>query len=130
MGTRHVCVLAGDGSLWCWGDNKYGQLGDGTTASRTAPVQVTALGSDVVQVSAGEAYTCAVKRDGSAWCWGSNGAGQLGTGKWIDALAPSPVSGLGSMVVQVALGTEHTCARQTLMPHQDGRRLDIPSILA
>jgi alpha-tubulin suppressor-like RCC1 family protein len=113
MGSRHVCALAGDGSLWCWGDNKDGQLGDGTTASKTAPVQVTALGSDVVQVSAGEAFTCAVKGDGSAWCWGSNAAGQLGNGKWADTLVPTLVSGLASMVAQMVVGTEHSCARKT-----------------
>jgi alpha-tubulin suppressor-like RCC1 family protein len=111
MSTLHACALAGDGSLWCWGDNKDGQLGDGTTESKTAPVWVASLGTDVVHVAVGDLYTCVIKRDGSLWCWGSNGSGQLGNGKGMNAWAPERVAGLGSQVTQVALGTGHTCAR-------------------
>src|SRR5262249_44825027 len=73
----HACALLADGPVRCWGSNYRGQLGDGTTTFRSAPVAVTGL-RDVAFIAAGERHTCAARRDGSVSCWGSNDHGQLG----------------------------------------------------
>jgi len=74
-GGTHACALKKDGSLWCWGSNYSGQLGDGTNQDRLVPAQV--ISSGVLQFSLGLQHTCAVKKDGSLWCWGRNEYGQL-----------------------------------------------------
>ncbi|MDB4882213.1 MAG: hypothetical protein JWL95_979 [Gemmatimonadetes bacterium] len=78
--TTHACALKTNGALYCWGSNGYGQLGDGTRASRTALQQV-GVDRDWVDVALGQYFTCAAKKDGSVWCWGKNGVdGSLGDG--------------------------------------------------
>jgi alpha-tubulin suppressor-like RCC1 family protein len=89
---EHTCVIAGDGTTWCWGHNEAGQLGDGTREARMAPVAV-ATTSRFVSMSAGGQHTCALTGDGHAWCWGSNVYGELGEGsqRWSDT--PVEVAG-------------------------------------
>jgi len=108
-GYYHSCVLLDDGRLQCWGDNGYGQIGDGTIVIRRTPTVVPGLDS-VVSVSAGGQHTCAVLADGSARCWGSNLYLQLGSGLTGDSASPLPVQGL-SGAVSISAGTSHTCAR-------------------
>jgi len=92
-GLWHTCAVKTDGSLWCWGSNGYGQLGDGTNTGRTTPVQI--MSSGVSSVSLGLWHTCAVKTDGSLWCWGTNWSGQLGDGSaWKNT--PVYIMNLGS----------------------------------
>jgi alpha-tubulin suppressor-like RCC1 family protein len=110
-GEYHTCARKTDGTLWCWGDNTYGELGDGTTVMKSAPVQVTALGSSVVEVAAGRAHTCARKKDGSLWCWGGNQYGQLGDGTTTNR--PAPVAAFGADTLRVAAGGYGTCAEKT-----------------
>lgn len=88
LGDRHSCARKGDGSVWCWGQNEHGQLGDGSTTTRPSPVLVSGLGAGVVELSAGARHTCARKDDGSIWCWGHNDRGQLGDGTTVDRAAP------------------------------------------
>jgi hypothetical protein len=77
----HDCAWTAAGDLYCWGDNTFGQLGDGTTTLRTGVVKATAAGGPVKSASAGNRQTCAVRAaDGRLVCWGWNGAGELGTG--------------------------------------------------
>ena len=113
-GLLHACALKGDGTLWCWGANGFGQLGDATLDDKASPVPVTALGSDVVQVTAGDDSTCALKRDGTVWCWGANHNGQLGNGTTTDSSTPTQAAALGSMVAEVATSSSSylTCARK------------------
>lgn len=112
-GQWHACARKGDGTLWCWGRGAYGQLGNGTTSPTTSPVQVTSLGTGVVDVAAGENHTCARKGDGTLWCWGDNWAGQVGDGTPPGLKAsPVQVTALGTGVVEVATGGNHTCARK------------------
>jgi alpha-tubulin suppressor-like RCC1 family protein len=106
----HSCVRQADGTLWCWGANTAGQLGDGSNLARPTPVQVAALGSDVRQVSpSSHLHTCARLDNGTAWCWGANDYGQLGNGTASSSSVPVKVAGL-SNVVQVSAGDFHTCA--------------------
>jgi alpha-tubulin suppressor-like RCC1 family protein len=108
-GENHTCAVKTDGSLWCWGNNSYGQLGDGTYTDRNTPVQI--MSSGVSSVALGGYHTCAVKTDGSLWCWGYNGSGQLGDGTYTSR--NTPVQIMSSGVSSVALGGYHTCAVKT-----------------
>ncbi len=110
-GDRHTCALKRDGGAWCWGDNASGQLGDGTTSLKDRPTPVSTLSSAVVDLSAGGDHTCAVKTDGSLWCWGENGSGQLGVGGSSDRTTPTQVT--IPQVSRVAAGGAHTCALTT-----------------
>jgi alpha-tubulin suppressor-like RCC1 family protein len=119
-GDGHTCALHRDGRVSCWGDNRAGQLGDGTTVNRVVPTLVGGL-TDAVAVSAGAEHTCALRRDGSAVCWGRNDGGQLGDNTTVACspspgpcpghLVPTPVVGL-SNAVEIGAGSNHTCARR------------------
>lgn len=78
-------ALRSDGTLWAWGSNTYGQLGDGTTTQRPSPVQVPFTG--VVSIAGGYLHALAVRSDGTLWSWGTNAHGQLGN----DPVRRSPV---------------------------------------
>jgi alpha-tubulin suppressor-like RCC1 family protein len=112
-GSFHSCATKTDGSAWCWGYNLNGRLGDGTVANRSSPVQVLGFSSGIARISAGGHQTCAVKTDGSVWCWGTNQFGQLGDGTTENRYEPVPVSGLSSGVFAVFSGGAHNCALLT-----------------
>jgi alpha-tubulin suppressor-like RCC1 family protein len=99
----HGLEARSDGTAWAWGDNAAGELGDGTTTSRLAPVQVTGL-TGVTLVAGGCTHSLALRSDGTVWAWGYNGAGQLGRGTvtGVEATA-APVSGLAG-VTKIAAG--------------------------
>jgi alpha-tubulin suppressor-like RCC1 family protein len=109
-GGEHTCALRTDGTVLCWGDNFYGQVGDGTTPPRFSPTPVTGLGAGQRSVAAGDSHTCAVTHGGAVSCWGSNWAGQLGDATTTPRFTPTPVSGLDGGVAEVAAGGSHTCA--------------------
>jgi alpha-tubulin suppressor-like RCC1 family protein len=101
-------AVKSDGSLWAWGNNDSGQLGDGTTASRALPAAVPGM-NGVVAVAAGWASVAAVKYDGSVWAWGDNWGGYLGDQTDISRYSPVAISGVSS-VVGIAKGYFHTVA--------------------
>ncbi|WP_338796768.1 IPTL-CTERM sorting domain-containing protein [Acidovorax sp. DW039] len=112
-GDNHSCGLTVAGGAFCWGDNRYGQLGDGTETDRALPVAVESLPSGVIQLAAGTRHTCALTSAGAVLCWGSNGAGQLGDGTNTFSKTPVPVSGLSGGVQSIAAGGDFTCAVTT-----------------
>src|SRR5262245_53116359 len=71
-GDAHACAVRNDGSLWCWGANSLGQIGDGTVVDRPLPTHVM---DSVQDVSAGMNDTCVLKTDHTVWCWGRNAVG-------------------------------------------------------
>jgi len=91
VSAGHVCALKTDGTVWCWGYNGYGQLGEGDTTSRATPTLVSALGGVKYIEAAGSGsygYTCALKTNGEVWCWGINVYGQLGDGTATQRTSP------------------------------------------
>jgi alpha-tubulin suppressor-like RCC1 family protein len=106
-GVYHTCAVMPDTTVWCWGSNGFGQLGDRTTASRRKAVEVLWL-SGAVAVTAGEFHTCALKNDGTVWCWGKNLSGQLGTAGVTSSTAPLKVEGITALAISA--GASHTCA--------------------
>ena len=106
-GSLHNCAIQTDRTLWCWGNNADGQLGDGTTHMRVNPTQV--LGADWASVSAGLYHTCATKTDGSLWCWGDNSNGQLGVVTSAPSPSPVQVTAGAATWLSVTTGQSHTC---------------------
>ena len=107
-GGGHSCALMPDQSVWCWGQNTTGQLGDGSTADSTVPVQVQGL-PPALNVGAGHDHTCAVATTNAVWCWGNNAFGELGNGT-TSTSQPLPVQAQGVSALQVSAGYGFTCA--------------------
>jgi len=110
--STHSCGRTREGTLWCWGNNVHGELGDGSTVHRSTPVQVSGTYSSV---AVGEWHTCAIGTDGITYCWGDNFAGQLGNGQSgfrsgsiaYREVTPQPIS---AAFTKVEAGGVHTCA--------------------
>lgn len=93
-------VRTSDGSIWSWGRNIYGEVGDGSTTTRYSPVRVAGLPRAATSLSSGYGSSYVVLSDGSLWAWGYNAFGQVGDGTTTDRLTPVQVTGLTSRVVQ------------------------------
>ena len=99
-GTVHTCAITAAGSVKCWGDNFFGQLGDGSGTGRSTPVNVVGLTSTVTDIEAGVGHTCAITTVGGVACWGHNGNGQLGGGENTTLIHPTPVvAAIGSQSI-------------------------------
>jgi alpha-tubulin suppressor-like RCC1 family protein len=107
-GATHSCGLTAGGTAFCWGQNVYGGVGDGTTTDRLTPAAV-AGGLSFTALTSGGWYTCGLTADGTAYCWGRNSSGQLGDGSTTDRLTPVAVAG-GLSFTALAAGDRHTCA--------------------
>ena len=108
-GSAHTCARRSDGSVWCWGTNVSGSVGDGTDRPRPFPTRSGDI-DDATGISAGFGHTCAVHGDGSASCWGDGRNGQLGDGTEYNLrLAPSPVADLTD-ATSIMAGFWQTCA--------------------
>ena len=114
VGYEFTCAIddpgnVGNGPVYCWGRNDVGQLGDGTTIDRATPRPVGdgTFAKTFVKVWAGGEHACALEANGTAWCWGYNGAGELGIGGYGVQLVPAQVTGQWQAM---ALGYYFTCA--------------------
>ena len=110
-GLNFTVALKTDGSLWTWGFNNDGELGDGTTTGHDSPEQI---GTDTnwAQVSAGDSRTLALKTDGTLWAWGFNGDGELGDGTTTGRDSPEQI-GSETNWAQVSAGYNHSVAVKT-----------------
>jgi len=106
-GNAHTCGIKSDDTLWCWGLNTNGRLGDNSQTQRQIPTAVNGGGS-WKNVSTGAAHTCGIKSNDTLWCWGLNTGGQLGDNSTTQRLIPTAINGGGSWK-QVAAGSVHTC---------------------
>ncbi|OKP93859.1 hypothetical protein A3849_30350, partial [Paenibacillus sp. P46E] len=93
----HTLQIKADNKVWAWGQNSNGQLGDGTTTSKTTAVVIPGL-ENMVSVAAGNMHSLALKSDGTVWSWGYNNAGQLGNGSNISQLSPVQVKNLTGVI--------------------------------
>jgi alpha-tubulin suppressor-like RCC1 family protein len=120
VGLAHVVAIAGgrdhslavksNGSVWAWGWNRYGQLGDGTTTNRSSPVRVllpTTL--TIRRVTAGADHSVALSKAGRVWAWGQNSFGQLGDGTGVERHRPVRLTSIAG-IVAVGTGRLHTLA--------------------
>jgi alpha-tubulin suppressor-like RCC1 family protein len=90
-GASHTCALMTAGNIACWGDNRWGQLGDGTTENRSLPTPVLGIGEPLFGITGGDNFTCGTTQSGGVKCWGSNYVGQLGDHTLVDRLMPVDV---------------------------------------
>jgi Regulator of chromosome condensation (RCC1) repeat/Abnormal spindle-like microcephaly-assoc'd, ASPM-SPD-2-Hydin/IPT/TIG domain len=122
-GHYHSLAVKSDGTVWAWGMNHVGQLGNNSTTDSSAPVQVAGPGgvgvlAGVTEVAAGAGWSLAVKSDGTVWAWGFNGYGQLGNNSTTDSSVPVQVVGPGATggldgVTSIAAGAFYGLARKT-----------------
>jgi alpha-tubulin suppressor-like RCC1 family protein len=108
VGTFSSSAIKTDGTLWSWGDNYAGQLGDNSIAPKSSPVQTIAGGTNWKQAAVGFGYMSAVKTDGTLWLWGSNIAGQLGTNDRSNRISPVQTIAGGNNWKQVSLTNQST----------------------
>jgi len=95
-GNFSVAALKSDGTVWTWGDNSLGQLGNGTTTNSSVPVQVKGL-TNVKVIASGIGHVAAIKSDNTVWSWGTNYCGALGNGSTVDySSVPVQATGLNN----------------------------------
>ena len=129
-GVDHSCGVRADGTAWCWGSNAHGQLGDGTKTSSRAPVQVAPVpaydpnsqrGSDPsaawTLISAGSMNSCALRSDHTAWCWGWNRYGQLGTPEVHGGTQSCNIGGTAGNT-EGCWGPDHVHPQQLVDPYE------------
>ena len=113
VGNGHACAILDNGSVSCWGNNNWGQLGDGTYTAKSTPTLTSSLGVSrtAVSLSVGSSSTCVILDDGTAKCWGDNNYGQLGDGTTTDSNVPIPLLiGDGNKIIAISIQHEDGCA--------------------
>ena len=106
----HQCAVTANKRIYCWGSNSRGAIGDGTTTTRSAPVD---LGfSDVLSVATGHHLSCALHEAGTVTCWGWNSDGQVGDGTLIQRESPTAI-GFGGTAVAIYAGSQYACLTDT-----------------
>ncbi len=124
-GFEHTCVLLADGTVRCWGSDRYGQLANVIQTIHPVPIPV-ALTKPATQITAGAYFTCALLNDGTVWCWGRNSEGELGntppnpspTSPPANSNSPVQVLGVGgtgvlTSISAISAGYSSTCAITT-----------------
>jgi alpha-tubulin suppressor-like RCC1 family protein len=112
-GLSHMMGLKTDGTLWGWGRNEVGQLGNNSITHRSSPVQTVASGTNWKQISCGQIHTMGIKYDGTLWGWGNNANGELGDNTGVRKSSPVQTVAGGTNWKQVSCGHAHTAAIKT-----------------
>ena len=112
-GGFHTIATKNDGTLWTFGYNAFGQIGSGTTANASSPVQTISGGTNWRHISTGLSTSAAVKDDGTLWLWGFGGGGRLGTDSTLAQSSPVQTVSGGTNWKQVSLGCHHSAAIKT-----------------
>lgn len=112
-GACHSSAVKLDGTLWTWGCNNCGQLGDSTVISRSSPGATTGAGATWCQSSSGSRHTTGVKKDGTLWTWGVGYDGALGNNSVASRSSPGATAGGGTTWCQSSVGARHTTAVKT-----------------
>jgi len=113
VSSVHVSAVRTNGTLWTWGSNAQGQLGDNSTVDRSSPVSVVGGFNDWCQVSAGSIHIAAIRTNGTLWTWGGNNVGQLGDNTETDRSSPVSVIGNITNWCQVSSGFRFSAAVTT-----------------
>ena len=108
-GARHTCAMTTGGATACWGDNTFGQVGDGTNDPRSTPILISSPVA-LSRVSAGSEHTCALSLAGVPYCWGRNDVGQLGTGAAAGTVTTPTVATTVETFSAISAGGKFTCA--------------------
>ena len=112
-GQNHTAAIKTDGTLWTWGLNNFGQLGNDFTSNQSSPIQTVSAGTNWKQVAGKGLHTAAIKTDGTLWLWGSNGSGRLGDNTTTSSSSPVQTVSAGTNWKLVACGFYHTAAIKT-----------------
>lgn len=107
QGYAHSLAVKNDGTLWAWGRNDFGQLGDGTTTNKSSPIQIGS-GTNWTDVAGGHVFSLALKTDGTVWAWGRNADGQLGDGTTTNRSSPVQVGSVNITYRKLAAGWHHS----------------------
>jgi len=114
-GAQHGCALLGTGEIKCWGNNTFGQLGNGTNTSNLGGLDSPIIATSVIginnaiAISSGDRHSCALLQTGTVKCWGNNLSGQLGNGTVANSYTPVDVVGLHDAIA-ISAGSDHNCA--------------------
>lgn len=116
-GDYHMLALKDDGTVWAWGYNNAGQLGDNSQITRYTPVQVLAEGAngylkDIVYIAAGNSFSAAINKDGEIYTWGYNKNGQLGDGSTVNKFTPVRVKANLTGIIKIDCGVNHMVAQK------------------
>lgn len=109
--NTHSVAIKTDGTLWSWGHNSQGQLGDGTTVNKLSPIQI-GTSANWSRVAAGDEFTMAIKTDGTLWGWGLNVNGALGDGTNLNKTVPTQI-GTANNWSKISAGAWYTIAIKT-----------------
>ena len=112
-GRNHAAAIKTDGTLWTWGRNNDGQLGDNSRTSRSSPVQIYGGGANWKLLSCGHYYIAAIKDDGTVWAWGQNSNGQLGDNSITHRSSPVQTTAGGTNWKHISCGRYHSAAIKT-----------------
>ena len=110
---NHTAAIRNDGTLWTWGLNSNGELGNNTIVDTCTPIVTSSGGTNWKQVACGDFFTVAIKTDGTLWTWGKNNSGQLGINNAETRCTPVQTSSGGTTWKQVACGYDHVAAIKT-----------------